>query len=122
MIGHTIFLVVVKLDDVKPEDLNDAIARLMENIPLGAILSVLIAWCAGALLGAAMAVVVAARAPRVHRLIVGGLILAASIFTLIKIPHPIWFTVAALLLIPVCTWWGASLGTRLRPTNKPAAA
>ena len=59
MVGHTIFPVVVPLEDVKPEDVAKAIAKFMDELPLGAIIFVLIAWCAGAFLGSAMAAIAA---------------------------------------------------------------
>jgi hypothetical protein len=113
-VGHQLFVVPLPPDLKDPEALVDAIGNLMAEgrIPLGALVAVLIAWCAGSLSGAFVAAKLATRAPRVHGLIVGAMILGSSVLNLVMLPHPIWFAVAALLFVPASAWLGATLGAR----------
>lgn len=119
-LGHQLFIVPLPPDLKDPEELRNAIGKLMAEgrIPLGALVAVLFAWCAGSFSGAFVAAKLATRAPRVHGLIVGALMLASSVLNLVMIPHPTWFAVAALLFVPASTWLGATFGAR-RPPAAP---
>lgn len=92
-------------------DLGDPaqIARVMDQIPLGAKVSVLLAWGLGSLLGGAVAARMAPRRPLTHALAVGAIQMAGGAVTLYQIPHPLWMTVVGLaLFLPA-----AVLGARL---------
>ena len=90
--GHAMFPPPEGLDITRPEDQ----ARLMELIPLGAKIAVVVAWFLGALAGAATAIAIAR-----HILpgwIVGLVMVALSVVTTQMFPHPVWMIGAAVIL------------------------
>ena len=90
--GHAMFPPPEGLDITRPEDQ----ARLMELIPLGAKIAVVVAWFLGALAGAATAIAIAQ-----HILpgwIVGLVMVALSVVTTQMFPHPVWMIGAAVIL------------------------
>ncbi|MCB2083561.1 MAG: hypothetical protein KDD90_05855 [Sphingomonadaceae bacterium] len=90
--GHAMFPPPEGLDITRPEDQ----ARLMELIPLGAKIAVVVAWFLGALAGAATAIAIAR-----HILpgwIVGLVMVALSLVTTQMFPHPMWMIAAAVIL------------------------
>lgn len=88
--------------EIHPDD-PESIRAAMESMPLGALLSVAVAWVAGAFIGAWVAARISFK--RWPGWIVGGLIALASVSNLIFIPHPWWFWIAALGLVPLAAWW-----------------
>ncbi|ABC63500.1 hypothetical protein [Erythrobacter litoralis] len=92
--GHMIFPPPEGLDMTKPEDQ----ARLMEVIPTGAKVTVVVAWFLGSLCGAAVATLVGKTIT--PGWIVAGFMVLASIFTTQMFPHPTWMVVAA-IFVPV---------------------
>lgn len=93
------------LDPTNAEGMKAWIAGL----PAGAFALVLTAMTLGALDAAAVAAVIAGRR-RMAGWIAGGFIVAATIFNVIAIPHPVWFAVASVVLAMTGTWFGARLG------------
>ena len=90
--GHAMFPPPEGLDITRPEDQ----AQLMELIPLGAKIAVVVAWFLGALAGAATAIAIAR-----HILpgwIVGLVMVALSLVTTQMFPHPVWMIGAAVIL------------------------
>jgi hypothetical protein len=58
----------------------------------------------------------------IHGLAVGALFLATGISMLVMIPHPIWFSVLALVLMPTAALlggWLAGRGGRRSPAPAP---
>ena len=109
MAGHMIFPPPEGLDITNPEDQ----ARLMEVIPLGAKIAVMVAWFAGAFSG-----VFAARrigSTSWPSWLVTALMIAASFYTTTLFPHPVWMTAGAVLL-PLAA---LMLGGRMIPLPKP---
>ena len=107
-IGHLIFPPPPGID---LQD-SEALKTIIDQLPLGAIVMVLVAWGAGSLIGGFTAAAVAGRAQVVHGLIVGGIQMSFGLLTMIMIPHPIWFMVAAVLVVVPLAWLGA-VGARL---------
>ena len=99
LIGHTIWPPPAELDATDPE----ALAAYVGTLPFGALAIVLVAWIAGAFAGAT----VAGRLGRVRSgrpaLVVGALILAATVANLAAIPHPTWVATAGLAGIVLAT-------------------
>jgi len=93
------------LDPTNAEGMKAWIAGL----PAGAFALVLTAMTLGALDAAAVAAVIAGRR-RMAGWIAGGFIVAATIFNVIAIPHPVWFAVASVVLAMTGAWLGARLG------------
>ncbi len=109
MAGHTIFPPPEGLDITNPEDQ----ARLMEVIPTGAKVAVMVAWFIGSFAG-----IFAARkigATSWPSWLVTALMIAASVYTTTLFPHPIWM-VAGALLLPIAA---LLLAGRMIPLPKP---
>jgi hypothetical protein len=91
-LGHSLFPPPPGLDLAKPADQ----ARLMEVLPMGAKLAVVIAWFVGALAGAWAALRISCWAPSVW--VVAGVMTLLSVATTQMFPHPVWMIVAAFAL------------------------
>ncbi len=91
-IGHAIFPPPDGLDLARAEDQ----ARIMEAMPFGAKLSVVIAWFLGSLAGAAAAIAIARRV--LPAWIVGVAIGALGLWTTQMFPHPDWMLASAVVL------------------------
>ena len=48
----------------------------------------------------------------INAIVVGSLVFAATVANLLMIPHPLWFSVAALVGIPVSAFFGGKLAPR----------
>jgi hypothetical protein len=107
-LGHLVYPPPPGLDPSDP----DSIRAVMANIPLGALLFVLLAWGIGTFVGAWLAARLAGRAPVVHGLLIGGLLLAAGVATMLWIPHPAWFWVAGVAVFPVAAFLGVVVASR----------
>jgi len=99
------FPVPVGFDAANPASVRE----LMLQIPLGALILVLLAWSVGAFGGGWTGARIAPRSYLLVGLIVGLALWCAGLVTLILVPHPLWFWFPALLLpIPF-----ALLGARI---------
>ena len=108
-LGHQIFPPPEGLDLTNPDDQ----ARLMEIIPLGAKIAVVVAWFVGAFAGTYVARKIGATSW--PSWLVAGLMIAASFFTTMMFPHPIWMVICAVLL-PVIA---LIIAGRMVPRPKP---
>jgi hypothetical protein len=97
-IGHLIWPPPEGLAQLPREEQLIAMAKL----PTGALVSVLVAWCAGLLGGGSVARLLS-HGSRLPPAIVAGLLLAASAAMVVTIPHPGWFLVSALVSLTACT-------------------
>ena len=104
-LGHMVF--------PPPEGLNaqdsEQIIAYLEVIPPGALLFVIAAWCIGAFLGGLVAARICGR-PYLYAGIICGVILLGTILNLVTLPHPLWFSITAVILIPLMAWPAAKLG------------
>lgn len=91
-IGHQIYPPPPGLDVSKPDDL----ARLMDVIPVGAKVAVLIAWFVGSLVGGAVAMQIARN--RIAPWIVAAFIIVGGLFSFAAIPHPLWMMMGGVAL------------------------
>ena len=98
MLGHMVFPPPAGLDLNNPADQ----VRLMELMPLGAKIAVVLAWFLGALAGAWAALRLSGWTTGVW--IVAGLMVALSVVTTQMFPHPLCMIAAALLLPPLAAW------------------
>jgi hypothetical protein len=119
-LGHVIYPPPPGTDLSDPEALRTIIGKL----PTGAIVVVLVAWALGMFCGAFCAGYFARRMivgsnPWIYAFIVGGLLMAAGIYTMVMIPHPLWFVIAALAIFVVFTSLGAMLAQRLTRPRGP---
>ena len=99
-IGHIVYPLPPGMDFSNPAAVRDLVARM----PLGAFLFVLGSWIAATIAGGAVAGAIARPRAMTLALVVGGVILAATIANLALIPHPAWFAVVALAGIPLAAW------------------
>ena len=112
-IGHTIYPPPADLDFGN----TDVMRAYIDTLPLGALLTVALAWFAGSLGGTLVACKVGSARPLLYVLVVGGMMFAGAAFNLTIIPHPIWFSVLGIVGIFVGAWLGMTLGA-----GKDAAA
>jgi hypothetical protein len=106
-LGHVIFPPPPGVDLARPE----AMASIIDRLPLGALAFVVLAWMAGAFGGGAIA------ARLTHRpwsaWIVGVVMLAGGLWSLIVIPHPLWMKLALLPATLLPSW----VASRLAPAQ-----
>ncbi|HET6604374.1 MAG TPA: hypothetical protein VFG21_09195 [Xanthomonadaceae bacterium] len=104
--SHIVFQPPAGIDPGDPERL----AEWMEQVPFGALVSVLIAWAVGTCLGGFVAARIARRAPVRHAVVVGVIELALGAMTVALIPHPLWFTIVGLACFVPMAALGGLLG------------
>ena len=97
---------------------SEAVAAYAKTLPAGAFLVVLASYAVGVTLGAWLAGKLSAAFPHSQAIIVIGLFFAASVMNLLSLPHPGWFWIANLVLVPTAGW----LALRLLGAPKPTAA
>lgn len=112
-VGHSIY--------PPPADLDlgntDAMRAYVDTLPLGALLTVGLAWFIGSIGGTFAACKVGTARPLVYALVVGGMMFAGAAFNLTIIPHPIWFSALGLVGVFAGTWLGMNLGRRRDTTT-----
>jgi hypothetical protein len=87
-----------------------AVARAAAQMPLGALLFVILGWTLGSFCGSYLAGAIGKRpGPAVTP---GVLVFAAAIANMFQIPHAPWFWIVSLLLVGIATISGAALGSR----------
>ena len=103
-------------------DPNDpaALARFMQQLPLGALLLVALSYAVGSLGGGIGVGLVARQATYGLAAAVGGLLTIAGFMNLAAIPHPTWFAVVTTLTYVPCTLLGARAVTAWRERQPPA--
>ncbi len=98
---------------------QEAVRQLVAGLPLYAFILVLFGWLLGAGFGAFMAVRINRRIAKWPGLLVGALILMASLYNLFTLPHPIWYFVAAVVGVPLAAWIGTNVGYGNGPARSP---
>ena len=73
--------------------------QILAQAPVAAFLVVGLAWALGAFVGGWGAARIARRAPDTHIAIITALVLAGAIWNMLRLPHPAWFWVVAIVLI-----------------------
>jgi len=109
--GHAIFPPPAGLDVTDPK----ALASMMDQLSLGAKLAVIVAWALGSLVAGLVAGKVAGAEAMVPALIAGTFLLAAGIYSLVTIPHPVWMAVLGVVLPLPMAWLGSKV---MRPGLK----
>lgn len=98
-LGHAVYPVPPDIDVSDSVQFRDYV----QNLPIGAFLFVAGAWILGTLGGGLIACMIAREKPFIYSGIVGGFIFVATVANLIMIPHPLWFSISALIAIAVMT-------------------
>ena len=112
-VGHLLWPPPPGVDVTQPE----ALAALMDQIPLPAKLNVVLAWWLGAFVGAGVAARLAGSRPAVLGYVVGSVQLAGGVATLFMIPHPAWMVVSALVAAPSAAFVAVRLVQRRTRTT-----
>jgi hypothetical protein len=92
-----------------------AVAAFMRSMPLGAFLFVLAAYLLATMAGGVLAATIARRHGMRLAIIVGALILTASVANFIALPHPAWFVVATVAGVPAAAWLTGRAARRWAP-------
>jgi len=100
-LGHSVYPVPPDIDFRDPVQFGNYV----EGLPIGAFIFVDGGWTSGTLGGDLLACFIARERPFVYSAIVGGFILVATIANLVMIPHPLWFSIGALIAIAVMTYF-----------------
>jgi len=104
-IGHMVYPLPEGLDPYN----TDALKAYMADMPVGALLLVLLAWGSGSFIGGWATAMLASRSIRLFSIIVGVVLLAAGIYNMIMIPHPVWFMILGILIFIPAAYIGSLL-------------
>ncbi len=99
-IGHQIYPTPEGLD------MNDteAFAAYVESLPAGAFIPVLLSYFAGTAAGTFVGGWIAGGSGMTYAVIFGTLILTLTVVNLFMIPHPLWFSIIAVIGIPAAAY------------------
>lgn len=100
---------------------REAIAAAMHDMPIGALLSVVVAWVLGAALGTFAACRVAGANFMPLSVAVGAVSVAFVAMNLIVIPHPMWMNLAGALLPPAAALGVGRLAVDWMPRARAAS-
>lgn len=92
----------------------DALAALMAQMPLGALLMVELSYAAGSLAGGAVVHLVVRNRTTGPLIVVGWLLTLAGVANLAAVPHPLWFAVLSTVTYVPCVFLGTAAVARLR--------
>jgi hypothetical protein len=104
-VGHMFYPPPAGVDVSDPK----ALAGLMDKIPVGAKIAVVVAWALGSLAGGCTAASFGTNRRTVLALAVGGVLLALGGYSLVTIPHPAWMMALGILLPLPMAWMGSRL-------------
>lgn len=109
-LGHMLYPPPPGLDINNPDDQK----RMMEVIPTGAKVAVVIAWFLGTLAGSLVAVKIGQRP--FYAWVIAAITILLGIITTMMFPHPVWMIVAAVVLPVLAGVLAIRLGRpRVRP-------
>ncbi|MEY3141526.1 MAG: hypothetical protein RLY21_19 [Planctomycetota bacterium] len=100
---------------------REAIGSAMHDMPIGALVSVVLAWVLGAALGAFAACRVGGANFLPLSIAVGAVSVAFVAMNLILIPHPLWMSVAGVLLPPAAALGVGRLAVDWMPRARSAS-
>lgn len=104
-IGHLIFPPPAGIDVTDPEQLK----QVIEQLPIGALIFVLLAWAIGSFVGGYVTSKVAKTDSIRFSLITGGVLMAFGVINIVMIPHPTWFAIIGLSVYLPCAYYGGKL-------------
>lgn len=103
MAGHAVFPPPAGLDPTDP----DQIAAMMDSLPFGSLVAVVLAWGLGAFAGGSVAILVSKK--NWAAWIIAFVVLALTAINLIMIPHPVWMIAAGPLVIALAAFLAVKL-------------
>ena len=105
-IAHLLYAPTVPPDRSNPEAMRAFIAAM----PAGAFLLILLAYAAGTFVGGVVAGRIARSTAWRHAGSIGGLILLFALMNIVVLPHPLWFTVSAIIVMPLMAALARAVG------------
>ncbi|MFM8770644.1 MAG: hypothetical protein ACKOE4_01275 [Candidatus Kapaibacterium sp.] len=112
MLGHSLFMNGAPMPSTTDPS---AVNAYSESLGFGVLVSLLIAWCAGAYVGSMVAMRIARGDEKRSSMVIGGFVLAGAVMNFFQFPHPAWLMVSAVILIPVCAWLAIRRSTKVAP-------
>jgi len=109
-ISHTVFPPPAGIDYEDAEQ----VAAYMAAAPIPALLIVAFGYMMATFDGVFVACLIARSQAHIYALVVGGMMLAATIANLLLIPHPVWFSATSIGGILVFAW----LAMKIAPVAK----
>lgn len=97
---------------LKHDDL-EALTAHVAQLPVGALLFVLLAWLIGIFVGGLTAATLAGRRPRLYAGVITAVILLGAIANFAMIPHPAWFMALSMLTLPLAGFAAAEARIRI---------
>jgi len=94
---------------------KEALKELMNTMPKGAMLLVILAHAIGAFGGGVVTALISTEKRIMFSTVTGGIVLIMGIANLIMVPHPIWFAIADLLVYIPFAYLGALLAIKIKP-------
>ncbi|MEZ4425792.1 MAG: hypothetical protein R3E98_20525 [Gemmatimonadota bacterium] len=110
MVGQAIVPLPLDAERSDPAMLAAAVA----SVPMTAFLFVVLAWAAGAFVGAWIAARLGSRGAAA---VVVVILLLTSVYNMAVLPNPLWFWVLGVLAFPALGVLGARMGERGRPAS-----
>jgi hypothetical protein len=107
--------------DTDPTDM-EAVKTAFASAPPLVLVPVFLGWAVGTFAGAALAALLAGRAPVAHGLIIGVLFLLAGIANMLMLPHPLWFWVVGLAVFLPAGYLGGKCASRGKSIATPGTA
>ena len=99
-VGNTIYPPPVGLDQTDVE----AMRAYISTLPIPALLIPMFAYFLAAFAGTLVACTIGTARPAVFAFIIGVLLLARTVTTLILVPHPLWYSITVLLGVIGSAW------------------
>lgn len=116
-LGHMIYPPPTNIDFTD----TTKMAAYIDNLPIGALLFVAGAWLVGTFAGGLLACFISRSRPLAYAAMVGGMVLFATAYTLIQIPHPVWFSIGAVVAIVATSYLTGRVGSLLLPDEERSA-
>ncbi|MBN4051924.1 hypothetical protein JYT53_00315 [Cytophagaceae bacterium AH-315-L13] len=107
-LGHTIYPHPADFDYTDKE----ALAELIQNAPIGALLFVILAWAVGSFGGGLVASLISNEDKIRKALIVGVVLMILGIMNMLMVPHPIWFWILGMAVYLPMAYLGGKIGDR----------
>lgn len=103
-LGHLLYRAPAGLDW---QD-SSAVTAYLKQLPVGALLLVLLGWLSGVFTGMTAATLIAGRCRGRFALTIGTVVLLGAVSNFYLLPHPWWLMVLSVITIPavsVICWW-----------------
>lgn len=111
--SHSVYPPPPGLDLSNPEQLG----QFVNSMPPNAFLLVIASYALGTLIGGLTACFIGRSRPYVFATAIGVFVLLGMSTSIMTIPHPLWFTVSAILSIFAMIWLAARLSMRFVKTD-----